>query len=36
MVSVDPDTNTPIELTGDLKDRVRAQDGYDDIPPIAT
>jgi acyl-CoA thioester hydrolase len=36
MVSVDPDTNMPIELTEDLKARVRAQDGYDDIPPIAT
>ena len=36
MVSVDPDTNTPTELTDTLKARVRAQDGYDDIPPIAT
>ena len=36
MVSVDPDTNTPTELTDALKARVRTQDGYDDIPPIAT
>lgn len=36
MVSVDPLTNTPIELTPQMKERVRAQDGYDDIPPIAT
>ena len=36
MVSVDPVTNLPIELEADLKQRVQSQDGYNDIPPIAT
>lgn len=36
MVSVDQHTNTPTELTEEMRQRVLAQDGYDDIPLIAT
>lgn len=36
MVSVDPTTNTPLPLTDDLRAKVNAQEGYDDLPLIAT
>lgn len=36
MVSIDPITNEPSPIADALKDLIRAQEGYSDIPPIAT